>query len=123
MLARSHPVDPGSGMHDPERSDIARAAPNRSDASSMKSSEDLREAAIKRLKKRGEFRSHLVVYLLVNAFLWGIWAVGDGGFPWPVFVTSGWGVGLLLDAWETYRRRPVTDQDVQIEMRRLEGHR
>ncbi len=90
----------------------------------MESSEDLRETAIKRLKKRGELRSHLVVYLLVNAVLWGIWAVGDGGgFPWPVFVTGGWGVGLLLDAWETYGRRPVTEQDVQIEMRRLEGHR
>ncbi len=90
----------------------------------MEGSEDLREIAIKRLKKRGEFRSHLIVYLLVNAFLWAIWAVGDGsGFPWPLFVTGGWGVGLLLDAWETYGRRPITEQDVEAEMRRLEGQR
>jgi hypothetical protein len=85
----------------------------------MEDAGELREAAIKRLKKRSDFRTHLIAYLLVNVMLWGIWAVVGAGFPWPVFVTGGWGVGLLMDAWETYGRRPVTERDVQAEMERL----
>jgi hypothetical protein len=91
------------------------------------SQEDLREIALKRLKKRREFRTHLFVYVLVNALLWGIWVVagvtGDFGFPWPVFVTGGWGVGLLFDARETYGQEPVTEQDVQAEIERLKQQR
>jgi len=79
----------------------------------------MRETAIKRLKKRSDFRTHLLAYLLVNVLVWVIWVVVGAGFPWPVFVTGGWGVGLLMDAWETYGRRPVTEQDVQAEMQRL----
>ena len=85
--------------------------------------ENLRETALKRLKKRRDFRTHLVVYLLVNAFLWGIWAVTGTGFPWPVFVTGGWGIGLLVDAYETYGDRPPTEQDVQAEIERLKQQR
>jgi hypothetical protein len=89
----------------------------------MEAAEDLRETAIKQIKKRRDFRSHLVIYLLVNLLLWGIWVVGgiaDGfGFPWPVFVTGGWGVGLLINAWDTYGTSPITEQEVQAEIERL----
>jgi hypothetical protein len=85
--------------------------------------EDLREVALKRIKKRRDFRTHVVVYSLVNIFLWGIWIVTGTGFPWPVFVTGGWGIGLLLDARETYGDRPVTEQDVQAEIERLKQQR
>ena len=85
--------------------------------------EDIREIAVKRLKKRRDFRTHVVVYVLVNAFLWGIWAVAGDGFPWPVFVTGGWGIGLLMDANETYWDKPVTEQEVQAEIERLKRER
>ncbi len=49
----------------------------------------LRKRVEKRIKARQEFFSHLVTYLMVNAFLWMIWVVtGAGGFPWPIFVRS-----------------------------------
>lgn len=90
----------------------------------MDTSEDLRETALKQIKKRRDFRSHLVVYLLVNAFLWGIWIVGgitgEFGFPWPVFVTGGWGLGVLMNAWDTYGQSPITEQEVEAEMQRLD---
>ena len=35
----------------------------------------LRDRAMKRLKKRRDFRGHLLVYALVNAFLVVIWAM------------------------------------------------
>jgi len=85
--------------------------------------EDLRKIALERLKKRRDFRTHVVVYLLVNAFLWGIWAVTGAGFPWPVFVTGGWGIGLAMDARETYWDSPPTEREVQAEIEKLKQQR
>ncbi len=80
----------------------------------------LRELAMKRIKDRRDFQSHLVVYLVVNVFLWGLWALtgGPGSFPWPVWVTLGWGIGVALNWWSV-TRRPITSDDVDQEMKRL----
>jgi 2TM domain len=54
-----------------------------------------RDKAVAQLKKRRDFRGHLLVYVLVNAFLVVIWAVTDvHGFFWPVFPIFGWGIGV-----------------------------
>ena len=49
-------------------------------------------------KKRAGFKSHLLSYVLVNIFLWSLWYFtgrhGRGDFPWPMWVTLGWGIGL-----------------------------
>ena len=94
---------------------------------SIEVAEDLRGVALKQIKKRRDFRAHLVVYLLVNLLLWGIWVVvgiaDDFGFPWPLFVSAGWGVGVLINAWDTYGATPITEQEVQEEMQRLEQRR
>ena len=84
----------------------------------------LREQALHRLKKRRDFYGHLLVYLLVNAALWGIWGVTaanshGGEFPWPIFVTLPWGVGLVMNAWDVFFRRPITEEQVQREMEHL----
>jgi hypothetical protein len=36
-------------------------------------------------------------------------------------VTLGWGIGISLNAWDTYMRHPITEDDVQREMRHLEA--
>ncbi len=47
--------------------------------------------------KRREFLSHLVVFVGINAMLWWIYlAVMAGGFPWPLFITGFWGLGLVM---------------------------
>ena len=38
---------------------------------------------------------HLVAYLIVNLMVWAIYLLGAGDFPWPLFVTGGWGIGLI----------------------------
>jgi len=64
-----------------------------------------RDAAVQHLKKRRDFRGHLLVYALVNAFLVAIWAVtGIHGFFWPVFPIAGWGIGVVMNAWDVYWR-------------------
>ena len=48
-----------------------------------------------RLKKKADFRVHVLIYVLVNTFLIAIWAMSGAGFFWPVFPLVGWGSGLL----------------------------
>jgi len=80
-----------------------------------------REQAIERLKKRRDFQGHLVAYVVVNAFLWAIWAATGAGYPWPAWVTGGWGIGLLLNAWDVYFRNPISDAEIEREIQRGRG--
>jgi len=78
-----------------------------------------RDRAIARLKKRRDFRGHLIVYVLVNAFLVAIWAItSDHGFFWPMFFIGAWGIGLVMNAWDVYWRRDITEADIQQAMMR-----
>ena len=78
-----------------------------------------RDRAVEQLKKRRDFRGHLLVYVLVNAFLVVIWAItGEHGFFWPVFVIGAWGIGLVMNAWDVYWRRDITEADIQRELGR-----
>jgi hypothetical protein len=89
----------------------------------VRSDEELRTVARKRIKDKREFWQHLVTYLIVNAGLVGIWAVGDQGYFWPGWVLFGWGIGLVFHAWNAFFARPITEADVEREMRRLQGQR
>ena len=84
----------------------------------------LRERAIKRLKKRRDFSGHLLVYVLVNAFFVVIWAVTTDthGFFWPVFPIVGWGIGVVLNAWDVYRNDEFDEEQIRREIERLQAH-
>ena len=51
-------------------------------------------------QRRASFKTHALTYLIVNAFLWGLWFINekDNGtaYPWPIWSTLGWGVGLAF---------------------------
>ncbi len=79
---------------------------------------DERELARRRVQNRRDFTSHLVAYVVINAFLIGVWAATGFGYFWPVWILGPWGVGIVLHAWEVFLRRPVTDEDVDDELRR-----
>jgi hypothetical protein len=81
---------------------------------------ELRERAIKRLKKRRDFHGHVLVYLLVNAFLVVIWAVTmPGGFFWPILPMAGWGIGVVMNAWDVSFAEDFDEDDIDKEMQRL----
>ena len=80
--------------------------------------ESERRQARERLQARRDFATHLVSYLLVNAFLVMVWAVTGAGYFWPIWVIGGWGVGLALHAWDTFLRKPVTEADIDAELMR-----
>ncbi len=83
------------------------------------SDEELREIAKKRIEARKGFRMHLLVYLLVNAFLIIIyWINTPGGYPWFVYPLCGWGIGLAAHALETRNilsKKNVDDIDDEVE--------
>jgi hypothetical protein len=79
-----------------------------------------REAAIERIKERREFGTHVFVYLAVNTLLVVVWAVSSGGYFWPVWPIAGWGIGLVIHAWETFRR-PISEEAIRREMEKGSG--
>jgi uncharacterized ion transporter superfamily protein YfcC len=83
--------------------------------------QELREQAIRQLRKKRDFRTHLFIYVLVNAMLVVIWAVTGAGFFWPAFVILGWGIGVAAHAWDVYARKPITEEEIRRETERLQG--
>jgi 2TM domain len=108
--------------------DVVRQLPFEDAAVSSAESPDepaqsAREGAVSRLRKRRDFQGHLVAYVVVNAALWIVWAVTGGGYPWPAWVTGGWAIGLVLNAWDVYLRRPITEADIEREIERSRSPR
>lgn len=80
-----------------------------------------RESARKRLEAQRGFVSDIVAYVVVNAFLIGVWAFTGAGYFWPAWVLAGWGAALALHGWDVYGRRPITEADIDDELRRSDG--
>jgi hypothetical protein len=76
------------------------------------------EEARKRVEAKRSFTSHVVSYVVINAFLVGIWLATGAGYFWPAWVLGPWGIGLVMHGWDAYFRRPVTDADVEAELHR-----
>jgi hypothetical protein len=90
------------------------------DDTNLSDQPDERTQAVERLKKRRDFNAHLFVYVVVNAAIWMLWALtSDGGYPWPAWLSGCWGIGLVINFWDVYVRRPITDADIVREMDRL----
>jgi len=98
------------------------------EAMPARSEDELRQEAIATLKRKRKFANDLFAYVAVNGVLWLIWVLTDrstdGGIPWPAWVSIIWGFFLALDAWRTFSRwpgslrRPITEADIEREMRR-----
>lgn len=78
-----------------------------------------REAAIKRLKDREGFRIHLISYLAVNTMVILIWAMTGAGYFWPIWLIGLWGIGLVINAYVVYAAKPLTEDQIQKEMKNL----
>ena len=82
---------------------------------------DPRERAVARLKGKRDFRTHVVVYVLVNSFFVLIWAMtSPDSLFWPVFPMVGWGIGLAMNAWDVYVADDFSEEAIQREIERLQ---
>ena len=105
MTRNLFPVGPGAEAPDPTVDAIPPA--------------DLRTKAMRRLKKKSDFRVHLLIYLLVNGMLVLIWGMTGAGFFWPAFVMAGWGIGLVANGVDAYVVDEPTEQQIDEEIERL----
>jgi uncharacterized membrane protein len=81
---------------------------------------DVRQQAIESLKKKRDFRTHVLMYVLVNAMFVVIWVVtGADYFFWPIFPILGWGIGVVANAWDVYGRKPISEEEIQREEERI----
>jgi hypothetical protein len=55
------------------------------------------------------FKQHLLIYFIMNAFLWMVWTADNlrmanelWHFPWPIYPLVGWGIGLVFHYFGAY---------------------
>lgn len=70
-------------------------------------------------KKRAGFKKQLASYIIINGFLWAMWYITQGNpdfdddygnkFPWPIWCTLGWGIGLAFSYYGAYHNDKETD--------------
>ena len=74
-------------------------------------------AAYGRIAAKRRYRVHVAALLVVSGLLTTVWAQGDQGFYWPVFLLGGWGLHLVVCGFELYVR-PITPRQIAAEVER-----
>jgi len=79
--------------------------------------EDAREQAIQRLKMKQDFKGMLAGGIFAIVVCVVIWALGDGGYFWPVWVCLGVAIAAITQGWKAYGpSNRISEADVQREM-------
>ena len=69
------------------------------------SDDENRKKAREIAETRYWFRWHVIIYVIVNIGLFGIWYLtGPTDFLWPLIPTGFWAVGLIAHYISAYRR-------------------
>jgi hypothetical protein len=80
--------------------------------------EDARSLAIQRLKLKRDFKGTVAGGALAIIVTVVIWAMGEGGYFWPMWVMLGAAIVLVVSGWKAYGPQSrITEEDVQREMR------
>ncbi len=90
--------------------------------------EKARRRVEKKLEERQGLMIHFAAYFIVNLMLWAIFLANrdPGAFPWPLFPTAGWGIGMFshfMDYWMKYgpgadRREALIAREIEREIER-----
>jgi fatty acid desaturase len=80
---------------------------------------EARELAIQRLKMKQDFKGVAAGGALAVVVTVAIWALGEGGYFWPVWVMLGVAIALVTQGWKAYGpSNRITEDDVRREMER-----
>jgi serine/threonine protein kinase len=64
-----------------------------------------RKRVKKRMEERNSWLSHLAAYIIANCMLWAFFLITTDSFPvWMIFVTGGWGIGVVSHSMEYYTK-------------------
>jgi len=53
-------------------------------------------------RARKGFKIHLLVFLLVTPAIWLVWFLTSQTYPWPIWSTPGWAIGVLFHGLGVY---------------------
>jgi len=101
--------------------------------------QQVRELAVKQIEGKRAFVTHAVSYAALSIMLVVVWAISEynnaGGWPtngfsqsssiwhvwniWIIYPVLGWGLIVAVHGWFTYKRRPISESEIQREMERL----
>ena len=88
------------------------------EGSERSSTEQERDEARKRLQNKRDLTRHAVTFIVINSLVVVIWATSGRGYFWPGWLIGCWGFGLLMHTWDVLWRRPITEADIDKELRR-----
>jgi 2TM domain len=82
-----------------------------------------RELAIQRLKQKQDFKAVVAGGLFAILVTVVIWALGEGGYFWPIWVVFGVAIGIVAQGWKAYGpSNRISEDDVQREIARGGGN-
>ena len=79
----------------------------------------LRKLAEKRVRAKRELTSHIIAYICVNGFLVGVNLLTSRNYIWFIFPMLGWGIGLVIHAFNTLNFLLEKGDKVEREMEKL----
>lgn len=87
------------------------------------SDDQLRQAAVKRLKAQRDFKQLAGIFVIIWGILTGVWWLSGGGYFWPGWAIFGMGIALAFTGWAAYGPAPTppTEQQINDEMRKMGG--
>lgn len=88
----------------------------------MPTDEEIHQVARQTAERKAGFYNHLGIYVVVNLFLFLVWYLTGGGFPWFVFILFGWGIAVVAHYMGTFHGGAVVDKLTEKEYRRLKEH-
>jgi hypothetical protein len=81
--------------------------------------DNARQLAIQRLKVKQDFKGLVAGGGLAVIVTVVIWALGEGGYFWPVWIMLGVAIALVAQGWMAYGpANRITEEDVQREIGR-----
>lgn len=103
--------------------------------------QQVREMAIRQIEQERRFHKHVVQYTIVSILLAIAWAISEynnaDGWPtkgfsessgtphvwnlWIIYPVVVMAALLAIEAWNTYRKKPITEREVRRQMDRLKG--
>ncbi|WP_425526140.1 2TM domain-containing protein [Streptomyces mirabilis] len=91
------------------------------DSSQPKYSPAAVEWAHRRVQKKRRFYTTLVTGVVINCFFVAAWPFSGTQYFWPGWILGICCVLLLLNAWQTFTYRPITDMDLNEECDRIKN--
>jgi|HubBroStandDraft_1064217.scaffolds.fasta_scaffold950485_2 hypothetical protein len=83
----------------------------------MDTQEQRDEVLWKLAKKRSSFKLSVAAYVVMNAFLTGIWyfTTGVDSYFWPAWCMLGWGIGVVFQFIDAYMTNGFFSEEKEYE--------